>query len=444
MLGNEVNQTRSQWCFRREASLLDGRFKQANMTGLARPPPLSHTAPMSNPAQPARAFVPMIALMMSMVALSTDIMLPALPAIGSDLNVAEGNDVHLVVTTLFLGFGIAQLFAGPMADTWGRKPIILGSFILVIGGGIVCTFAQSFEALLLGRFIQGVGIAGPRVLATAIVRDLYAGPQMARLLSIIMVTFILVPVFAPAVGQGVQALAGWRAIFAVLVAAAMISAIWYGLGQAETLAPENKRPFTPRSLFFGLKEVITTRASIGHTMVSGFMFGPFLAYLASAQMIYQDIYSAGALFPLYFALGAGSIGIAAFTNSMLVERLGMATLARRAFQVGVVGIGIFAIWSWSHAGVPPLWSFIAFVMLTFFCIGLNFGNISALALEPMGHMAGMASAVFGFLSTLMSIPIAWAIGEFYTGTTTPLAIGFLISGAGALIAFEWAIRARSA
>ncbi|MEO0357090.1 MAG: multidrug effflux MFS transporter [Pseudomonadota bacterium] len=398
---------------------------------------------MPHPAKPAPAFVPMIALMMSMVALSTDIMLPALPAIAADLSVAGTKDVHLVVTTLFLGFGMAQLFVGPMADTWGRKPVVLGSFVLVIMGAVICAVAPTFETLLLGRFIQGIGIAGPRVLATTIVRDIYAGPTMARMMSIVMLTFIMVPIFAPALGQGVQALAGWRSIFGVLAAASLVSAIWYGVAQAETLAPENQRPFTPVSLYHGLAEVIGTRASLGHTMVSGFMFGPFLAYLAGSQMIYQDIYAAGALFPLYFALGAGSIGIAALTNSILVERAGVVFLARRAFQIGVLGVAIFVLWSWAHDGTPPLWSFIAFVMLTFFCIGLNFGNVAALALEPMGHMAGMASAVFGFLSTMMSIPIAWVLGAVYAGTTTPLAVGFMICGILALATFEWAVRGRA-
>lgn len=397
---------------------------------------------MKQSSNPTRAFIAMMALMMSMVALAIDIILPAFPDIQRDLNVADQSDVHLVLTALFLGFAISQLIVGPLSDTYGRRPIILITFGLVVMGGLIAVFAPTFETLLFGRFLQGIGIAGPRILSNAIVRDLYRGRKMAKIMSIIMVTFIFVPVLAPALGQGILFFAGWRAVFGAVVIIAIISCVWYAIAQPETLAAENRRAFSATVIWSGIVEVFRTRTAIGYTIVSGFMFGPFLAYLSTTQSIFQDIYGVGTLFPLYFALGAGSIGIAAFVNSMLVERLGMVVLARVAFVTALLVIAVFCMICWATNGLPTVWLFLAFVMIVFFCIGLNFGNISALALEPLGHMAGMGSAVFGCVSTLMSIPVAWAIGKAYAGTVTPLAIGFLVAGLGALAAFEWATRAR--
>ncbi|MGB1236020.1 MAG: multidrug effflux MFS transporter [Planktomarina sp.] len=397
---------------------------------------------MPHTPQPARAFIPMMALMMSMVALAIDIMLPAFPAIRADLGVVDPADVQLVLTVLFLGFAFSQLIVGPLSDTYGRRPVIFITFGLVVMGGLLSALATSFEMLLVGRFLQGVGIAGPRILANAIIRDLFDGRGMARVMSTIMMTFIMVPVLAPLVGQSIEIAAGWRAIFAFLIIMALISCTWYGLSQAETLAPENRRPFSIGMIARGIAEVFRTRPAIGYTITNGMMFGPFLAYLSTTQAIYQDIYKVGTMFPLYFALGAGTIGIASFVNAKLVERLGMLILARKAFAFAFGAIGLFCIWCLLSGGIPPMWTFVGFVMIVFFCIGLNFGNITALAMEPLGHMAGMGAAVFGCASTLISLPIAWGIGQAYADTVTPLAFGFLIAAGLALVSFEWAARAR--
>ena len=383
-------------------------------------------------------FVPLVALLMSLVALAIDAMLPALPAIGRDLEVARRNDVQLVVTAVFVGLGLGQIVFGPLSDRIGRKPAIQAGLVLFMAGCLMSIFAPTFEGMIAGRVLQGVGAAAPRVVVVALVRDRYEGRRMARLLSFAMAVFILVPAIAPALGQGIQWLGGWRAIFVVFFAVAAASFAWFGLRQPETLPPARRRPFTPRIVGAGMLEVLRNRAALGYTFATGFVFALFVAYLSSSQQLFQEAYRTGALFPLYFAVLALAIAAASLANGRLVMRHGMRRLVRAA--TATIALLSTAAWALAPAyeGLPPLWLFTGYLFVAFLGIGLLFGNLNALAMEPLGHIAGVGSAVVSSLSTFVSVLLGAVAGLIFDGTVYPLIGAFTIFGAAAYGAIRWA------
>lgn len=397
----------------------------------------------TTPTKPRLEFIIMMAFIISMVALSIDIILPAMGLIADDLALADTNDVQLVITLLFLGFACGQFFVGPLSDSFGRKPVILWSFLIFFIGCALAIWSPSFEVLLLGRFLQGIGLAGPRIISNAIIRDLYVGRGMAKVMSVIMMLFILVPMVAPALGQGVIVLFHWRMIFVLLLIAGGSAALWFGMRQAETLVMDKRKPFNIATIWFGIKSVFRNRVALGYTIAMGFIFGPFLGYLSVAQKVFQETYTTGTLFALYFAMAAFAIGVASLINSQLVERFGMVYLSKRALisvvVLSAVGLGV----TLSFDGIPPFWMFMIWLNLIFFSIGIIFGNLNALAMEPLGHIAGLGAAMVGSISTLMSLPVAWFIGDHFDGTLSTLMIGFLFAGVGTLTAFLWATAARS-
>ena len=395
---------------------------------------------LKRPDLPPGEFVPLIALLVALVALATDAMLPALPAIGRDLEAPGRNDVQFVVTAMFLGLGLGQMVFGPLSDSIGRRPAIHAGLLLFMAGCLLSLFAPSFEAMIAGRVLQGFGAAGPRVVSMALVRDLYEGRRMARLLSFAMAVFILVPAVAPALGQGIQALGGWRAIFAVFLAAAAVAFLWFGLRQPETLAPAHRRPLSPRAIGGAVMEVLRIRAALGYTLATGFVFALFVAYLTSAQQIFQDAYNTGALFPAYFAALVLAIGGASLANGRLVVKHGMQKLAGMAtMALALLSAAALAL-AFVFEGLPPLWLFTAYMLAAFLCIGLLFGNLNALAMEPLGHIAGVGSAVVSSLATFISIPLGAVAGLGFDGTIYPLTAAFAVFGAGAHAAIRWAGR----
>jgi MFS transporter, DHA1 family, multidrug resistance protein len=383
-------------------------------------------------------FVALMAMLTALVALSIDMVLPALPAIGASLGVERSNDNQLVVSLLFLGFGVGQLFYGPLSDSVGRKPAAFAGLTLFSAGCVLALTSRSFPMMLAGRFLQGIGVAGPRTITLALVRDRFEGRQMARVMSLITVVFILVPVVAPAIGQTVLAVSGWRAIFGVYLATGLVATIWFALRQEETLPIERRMPLALGRIAAATREVVGHRQAIGYTVASGIIFGALLGYLSSAQQILQQQYSLGPRFPLFFAMVAISIGAASFANASLVLRYGMRTLAnvslRGIFLVSVVFAAIAATWS----GHPPLWWLMAYLMTSFFGIGLLFGNLNALAMQPLGHIAGTGAAIVGATSMLISLVLGTWIGQSYNGTVLPLVIGFAALSAGAMLVSWWA------
>ena len=299
-------------------------------------------------------------------------------------------------------------------------------------------FAPTFEVMIAGRVLQGFGVAGPRVVTMALVRDQYEGRQMARLMSFVMAVFILVPTVAPALGQGILWLGGWRAIFTTFFAIAAIAFAWFALRQPETLPAARRRSLSPRAIGGAVLEVLRIRTALGYTLATGCVHAPFIAYLSSAQQIFQGTYGTGALFPVYFGVLALAIGGASLVNGRLVVKHGMRRLSRAA----TVSITLVSVVAWTLAfafeGLPPLWLFMAYLLAVFLCIGLLFGNLNALAMEPLGHLAGVGAAVVTSLSIFISLPLGALVGQSFDGTMYAQIAAFAVFGVASLAAMKWA------
>ena len=371
-------------------------------------------------------FVLLMAATMSLVALCIDAMLPAFPWIAEDLGVASANDVQLVVGAMFVGLALGQPLYGPLSDSIGRKRAMHAGFAILAAGTLLSMFAGSFTAMLAGRLLQGLGAAGPRTVAVALVRDRFQGAEMARVMSFIMTVFILVPVLAPAVGQGILLVADWRAIFAFILLFSGGVQLWLALRQAETLPPALRRPFTLVSVRAAFAEVLRNVPAMVYTLVAGCTFGAFMGYLNACQQIFGEQYGLGPWFPLVFASLALSAGLAAMLNGSLVVRLGMHRLTYRALYAITALSWALLLVSAAFGGHPPLWLFLALCVGWFFCIGFVFGNINAMAMEPLGHVAGSAAAVIGTLTTLLAVGLGYLTGRAYDGTVLPLVTGFAV------------------
>ena len=383
-------------------------------------------------------FVGLMATLTALVALSIDMILPALPAIGATLGVERANDNQLILSLLFLGFGLGQFFYGPLSDASGRKPAAYIGFVLFTVGCLLALFARTFPMMLVGRFLQGVGVAGPRTITLALVRDRFEGREMARVMSLIMAVFILVPIVAPALGQAILGVSGWRTIFGFYLAMGLLATVWFALRQEETLPSSRRISFSLTRMVAAVREVVTTRRSIAYTIAAGFVFGAFLGYLTSAQQILQEQYVLGAQFPLYFAMLAIAIGGASLVNAGLVMRYGMRALSSWSLRsICVVSIVFTAVASLS-SGHPPLWMLMTYLMVAFFGVGLLFGNLNTLAMEPLGHIAGTGAAVVGATSMLISLVLGTWIGQSYNGTVLPLVVGFAVLSACSIVAAWWA------
>ena len=382
-------------------------------------------------------FTIIISLMMSLTALSIDAMLPALPQIGRDLGVQNANDRQLVVAILFLGLALGQLFFGPLSDKTGRKPAVFTGFALYIAGALISAFAVSFPMLLWGRLLQGLGVSAPRSVSLAIVRDRYEGRVMARVMSFVITIFILIPMIAPTVGQAILQLSGWRSIFMGFVVMALLTLVLFAVRMPETLSLKNRAPFSLRRIGQTTLEIIRNRTAIGYTLSAGLISGAFLGYLNSAQQIFQELYALGERFPLFFAVIAFSIGLASLLNARLVMRFGMRFLVWWSLII-IFGLSMIALAGFlPSGGQPPLFLLMAYIMMAFFFVGITFGNQNALAMEPLGHLAGIGAAIVGSLSTLLSVPLGTIIGQTFNNSVYPLTIGLALLSAAAILIVRW-------
>jgi DHA1 family bicyclomycin/chloramphenicol resistance-like MFS transporter len=373
-----------------------------------------------------KEFVVLVALLTSMVALAIDAMLPALPKIGADFNVTDSNDTQLVVVMIFVGLSLGQFIYGPLSDNIGRKPSILLGMGLFIVGDLVSLFANDFNTFLLGRFLQGLGVASPKVVSIALIRDLYVGKAMARVMSFMMTIFILVPVLAPGLGQLVLMVSEWRSIFIIFLLLAIVLSIWFGVRMPETLVQEKRRPMTLDYLVNSSKEVLTHPTAMGYTLLSGIVFGAFMGYLNLAQPILQQQYQLGEQFPIYFGGLAAAIGLSTLVNARLLSRFGMQLLSLIALgSIVILSLLYLPVVHWFD-GQPPLVTLICYLLLVFFSVGLLFGNLSALAMEPLGHIAGIGAGLVSSLSTLLGVIPGVIIGQLYNNTLYPMVIGYLI------------------
>lgn len=362
---------------------------------------------------------------MSVTALAIDALLPALDIIGNAIGTKTPADNQLLVTMIFVGLGIGPLVFGPLSDATGRKPSVYLGFIIFIIASFICVSAETLEIMILGRILQGIGLSAPRTVCIAIIRDLFDGDYMARVMSFVTVVFLLIPIVAPAMGKFVLDHYDWTGIFYVQVLISIIVAIWFWLRQKETLTPANKIPFSFKRISNGFSETLKHKETMGYTLISGFVVGSFLVYLSASQQIFEYQYNLKESFPYIFAGLAISIGTAIFLNGTFVIRFGMKKLVTLSLY-GFFGVSVLYIILFYNTPHPPIAVLIGFFAVQFFCIGFLFGNLRAMAMQPVGHIAGIAAAITGFISTLMAVPISTFIGRFVENSTLPLFVGFSV------------------
>jgi len=375
-------------------------------------------------------FVVVIATIMSLNPLAMDMMLPALPEIGSAFHIDVANRLQMVLSAFLIGFGVGQFVIGPLSDSFGRRPVLLGGMILYCIASLLAIAAPSFETLLLARALEGLGTAATRVIATSVVRDCYAGRRMASVVSLAMMVFIAVPVVAPSFGQAVMLLTQWRGIFVVLMLYGTLALLWSALRLPETLPVSERRPFAVGAVLDAFRRTLTNRQTLGYALATGGIQGSLFGYVFSSQQVFTGVYRLGHYFPLAFAAIAAAIAVAGFLNARLVGRIGMRVISHGA----LVGSLVVALITFAAArmDVLPLPLFMALSALMMFSFGLTFANFTALAMEPQRQNAGTASSLYGSITTLLGIGAGTVIGQHFDGTLVPFAGGFLLCTLAAL------------
>ena len=381
-------------------------------------------------------FIALMAALMSVTALSIDALLPALDIIGVAIQTKTPADNQLLVSMIFLGLGLGPLVFGPLADAKGRKSSVYFGFVVFIIASFICMYTRSFEVMILGRILQGIGLSAPRTICIAIIRDLYEGDYMARIMSFVTVVFLLIPIVAPAMGKVILDTWNWQAIFLVQVLISILVMIWFWRRQKETLKPENRIPYSIERISKGFRETIKYKRTMGFTIIQGFIVGSFIVYISASQQIFQNQYGLVDEFPYIFAGLAAAIGAAILLNATFVVRFGMEKIVTGSL-IGFFMVSLLYVILFNDVLHPSVYVLIGFFAMQFFCIGFMFGNLRALAMEPVGHIAGIGAAITGLISTLMAVPISTFIGRFIEETTLPLFIGFSSCAAISLCILFW-------
>lgn len=383
----------------------------------------------SNPSR--TEFIGLIAALMALNAIAIDVMLPALPYMGEALGVANENNRQLVLSVYLLGFGVAQLFFGPLSDRFGRRAPLLIGIVVYLLAAFASVFAQNFETLLFLRLIQGMGAAGTRVIAQSIVRDRFAGRAMAEIMSLVFMVFMIMPVIAPGIGQLLLLTGPWWMIFLFMCALGCMIGIWVFMRLPETLMPENRRPLTIKAVTEGFVIVFSNRMAISYSMAGTFMFGAMFGFLFTSQQIYVDVYELGSLFPVAFGSVAVVMSVSSFLNSRMVAKVGMRKLSHFALSIFVVASAIW--WLVSLTGPMPFPVFMFFMVIVMFVFGWTVSNMNALSMEPLGAVAGTASSVFGFVQTVGGSLLGLMTGRMFDGSIVPIAGGYVSLGICAMI-----------
>ncbi|MFC4626000.1 multidrug effflux MFS transporter [Daeguia caeni] len=375
-----------------------------------------------------REFIAIIAAIMSINALGVDIMLPALPQIGESLHVQSANHVQYIITAYLLGMGVSQLFYGPLSDRFGRRIPLFGGLAIYIVASLASAFVSDFTTMIILRILQGVGSASSRVISMSIVRDRFSGRAMAEVMSLTMMVFMILPILAPATGQVILFFGNWHLIFIMMALITAVIGLWVLIRMPETLADSNRRPLTFKSVVGGFGIVMTNRIALCYMLATSFILGALFGYINSAQQIFVDIYGLGEFFPLAFAIVAATLALASFLNSRLVGRFGM----RRISQTMLFSfIGFSLLWVVLELvleGPIPFPILMTLYMIVMFSFSLVMGNFNALAMEPLGAIAGTASSVLGFTQTIIGASLGAVIGQAFDGTTTPVACGYFVLG----------------
>lgn len=351
--------------------------------------------------------------------------------------ITDPNHAQYLISYLFAGLVVGQFLYGPISDSFGRKKLIYIGIFLFLFGCFLSLVATSFDAMLIGRFIQGAGIASTRVLTMAMVRDQYSGNEMGKIMSLITMVFIIVPALAPSLGQLILLAGDWHLIFYVFIVISLIGVLWLGIRQPETLPKSERKPASVERLLQAVKIVVTTRATMGYTVTSGLIFGAFIGYLLSSQQIFAVIFDSEEYFPLYFGMLAIFIGCSSFINSRLVENFGMRRLCFSSLKTLTIVTLIFSLTVFFFNGTPSLPVFMFFMICIFMCVGILFGNFNSLAMEEVGHVAGVATAVVTSIQNIISLAFGSLIGATFNNTLYPISIGFLCLSVLSLLTMFW-------
>lgn len=387
---------------------------------------------MPTPALPLPQWelVILVASLMSLNALAIDIMLPALSNISEFYSLQRDNDQQLVIFAYIAGFGAPQLIFGPISDRYGRKGLLSLCLVGYAIAGLACIMTNSFMTLLIARFIQGIFASGVRVIAVSIVRDLLAGRAMARIMSLVMTVFMVVPILAPTIGAGVMLVAPWQWTFGLLSVAAMLNLAWIQLRLPETLPAADRQPLNPQQTGRAYWQVLRTRITFGYMCASGVIFGALFAFVAASEQIFTDVFQQHETFALWFAGVAAALAAANFLNSRIVEKFGMRRISHTVLVlfIALALINVITL----HTVGEKLWLFYPLFCLTFGCFGMLGANFTALAMEPQGKIAGTASAAYGFASTTVSSFIGYLVAGQFNGTIVPFMWGFVALGVSSL------------
>lgn len=387
-----------------------------------------------------REFVALMASTMALNALAIDAMLPAFPAIRETLHVANPNSLQYMISSYMLANAVGSLFAGPLADRFGRRPMLLLSIAFAAIGGVACGIAPTYEILLAMRAVHGFFAAGLGVLAVSVIRDRFAGDQMARLMSLIIIIFMLVPVLAPSIGQLVLEVASWRKIFHVQAVCAVAVFVWTWYRLPETLPPDGRQTLAPMSILRNWAFCITNRQGLGYMLAAGVMMGGMFGFLNSSQQIFYNVFDAADIFPLAFASVAGAMALANFSNSRIVERFG----ARRVSHTALIAFMLLSLCQLAASQLhpEPMLLFLALVALNMGMVGFTGSNFGSIAMEPFGHIAGAAASFQSFARMALATLIGAMTGQRFDGTTQPLAEGFMVTGLIGFAFILWAERGK--
>jgi len=387
---------------------------------------------------PLWELVAIVAGCMSLNALAIDTMLPALGQIADTYQLERANDQQLVIYAYVFGFGVPQLFFGPISDARGRRGLLLICLIGYIIGAFACMITTSFSLLLLMRFLQGIVASGVRVVAVSLVRDLVAGRAMARIMSLVMTVFMIVPIIAPAIGQGIMTFFSWQWTFGVLGIGGIIMFFWVLIRLPETLPTHNRKPLNFGEMGRAYMQVIRTRESLGYVTAGGVIFGALFAFIGASEQIFSDVFNQGHRFALWFAIIAGALAVSNLANASLVEKYGMRRISHLSLLTFIL-ISTLNLVAMIVLG-PRLEIFIPLFALAFGCFGMMGANFSAIALEPLGEIAGTASAAYGFAGTTLASILGWVVASSYNGTINPILMGFVALGGLSLICVLWTER----
>jgi DHA1 family bicyclomycin/chloramphenicol resistance-like MFS transporter len=379
---------------------------------------------------PMGEFVALVACVTALTALGIDAMLPALSAIAGDLGVTNANHAQYVITAYLLGFAVAQLGYGPLSDRYGRRPVLASALAAYAVTTMLAAASGSFELLLVSRALMGAGAAGARVVAIALVRDCFAGRSMARVMSLVSMVFMATPVLAPSFGQAILAVGSWRLIFWAAAGLGAIVLVWFWLRMPETLAAHSRQPLSVRRIAGDYALAVKDRAAVGYTLAISALLGGLFGFIGSVAQIVEEVFGRPDLMGLIFAAIAGTMAVGSFLNSRIVMRLGMRPISHTALVCMIVLATVHLAIAW--AGYETLWSFVILQGLMMMSFGLATSNFSAMAMERMGEIAGTASSLQGFVTTLSGAVLGAVIGQAFDGTTVPLYLGFVAVGVVAL------------